>query len=309
MIFDEIHTSFPFYDDILKQNRHKKNCENQCNYRLIFPYNTIIPFQFAIPQKDPSDYAVIDSCYVKCSDDDSIILDLVAFLNGSFDTINTLFDTINTLTDNKYIGVWSVPIQGLTIPCGNYYIEITISNVDVGTLTYYSEEFEIRQDLPQSLLSNTFTQTDPFNFTPFRFSVKEQLLNHNLRHCKNNCDYTLISGNDALIPFQFRIPTGAVAVQQFYLLSDDESCRFDIDYNLINVSSVGLYDYVTFFDDIGTTLPCGTFICYVVIDGITYSSEKIKIINEIDTIGQGFYLLQENAFKILQESGFGVLLE
>ena len=87
MIFDEIHTSFPFYDDILKQNRHKKNCENQCNYRLIFPYNTIIPFQFAIPQKDPSDYAVIDSCYVKCSDDDSIILDLVAFLNGSFDTI------------------------------------------------------------------------------------------------------------------------------------------------------------------------------------------------------------------------------
>lgn len=48
MIYNELPTAFPFYDKIEKQQRFRENAEMYCDYRLINPKNSLLPFQIKI---------------------------------------------------------------------------------------------------------------------------------------------------------------------------------------------------------------------------------------------------------------------
>lgn len=46
LIFNEFTVAFPWYDKLEKQYRYKENAEKICDYKLISPSNSLLPFQF-----------------------------------------------------------------------------------------------------------------------------------------------------------------------------------------------------------------------------------------------------------------------
>lgn len=46
LIFEELPTAFPWYDKLEKQTRYKDHGDGVCDYKLIAPKNSLLPFQF-----------------------------------------------------------------------------------------------------------------------------------------------------------------------------------------------------------------------------------------------------------------------
>lgn len=99
MVYGELPTVFPWYDDIRKQNRFKRNSEHSCPFRLITPRDALLPFQFRIPYKTNADKSIFD----KNNPNNIISNSRVVGSNGTF------------VIDNEYQRTVHIPIPQATI--------------------------------------------------------------------------------------------------------------------------------------------------------------------------------------------------
>jgi hypothetical protein len=284
MIFDELNTSFRFYNDLDKQNRYKSNCIAVCDYKLLCPIDTILPFQFRVGY-EPS--LALSSAYIKCQKDDSIIFDASVYLSLNF----------NSTSDFTYVIGNELTLKD-AIPCGSYYLHLILSS-DSGEYNYYSEVFNSTE-----LVSSV----TPFTQSLFSLPCAWKWYNNSSKRIENSspcnilCPYTIVCGNDALIPFQYKV-SSATAVTSWILIN--ENCSFTLDVSLITIQTIGSVKNIIYSGDL-IDLPCGIYYSEMVIDGITHYSEPIKITNDFETAGTN-YILQETGDLLLQENNYGLL--
>jgi hypothetical protein len=284
MIFDELNTAFVFYNDLDKQNRFRKNCEAICNYTLLCPYSTILPFQI---KTDPDPSTEITEFQVICAADDMLFYDID--LLGSID-VTTIEDVATYLTFNG--GTFKD-----SIPCGTYYIKVTYTNEE-GEFMYYSELFTVMDSLPDP----DFAQTIFPVYSAWAWYNNEGKISENNSPCDKVCGFLLMCGNDALLPFQYKVDS-ATSITSWTLLNDQ--CTFPLDVSMLSIQTMGDYKNIIYNGDL-IDLPCGMFYSQMVIDGVTHYSEPIYISNAFETSGTN-YILQEDGDKLLQEDNFGLL--
>jgi hypothetical protein len=286
MIFDGLHTSLVFYDDIDKQNRYRDICEAVCDYRQLFPLDYLPPFQIKV-EEDPG--TVLSYFYIRCENGE-IYADLFS-----------LFGRIDIDTEEgvaTYITALETDIKEL-FPCGNYYFEVAIEN-ESGIHTYYSECFSVVPDI-----ANPEFQQQIFPlYSAWPWYDNQLKITENKAPCDQVCGYYLRSGNDALIPFQYRVDD-ATMINSWTLVATD--CTFPLDVNLLEIQDMGDYKNIIYSGG-NIELPCGVFYGEMVIDGVTHYSEPIYISNDFETNTTN-YILQEDGDKLLQEDSFGLLHE
>lgn len=286
MIFDGIHTSLMFYDDINKQNRYRDICYAVCDYRQLCPVDFLLPFQIKTEEDDTT---ILHYFYLKCENRETYI-DLDP-LSGRIE-----IDTIEG--DATYISCNSGDTKDL-FPCGNYYFEVAIEN-ETGIHTFYSELFSV---VP-GINNPEFEQQVFPVYSAWPWYNNELKITERSAPCDVVCVFYVRSGNDALIPFQYRTE-GVTTIESWSLVGD--GCVFDLDTSLLSVQIVGDYTNVIYSGD-PIELPCGVFYGQMVIDGVTHYSEPIYISNDFETNGTN-YILQEDGDKLLQEDSFGLLHE
>lgn len=295
------------YDDIGKQNRYRNHCESVCDFKLIYPENNIPPFQIA----HPGPINGLSFLYIRCAEDDSIVLNLMTY-NGWNNNIWVNYPaSITGYTYVYYIGTQQPPpIQQITgLSCGDYYLHASLNNTDPAgdDYNYYSEVFTIVQELSDP----TFRQDDPPIFCLWRWHDDIDKCNQNKNHCAAVCNFHLLCGVDSLLPFMFR---KAINFSPGYsilwsLVEEDSECEHVLDASLIQVQTVGSYKYIFYNGDaMASDLPCGKFYSKLNIDGNIFYSELIEINIAVNT-PETNYILQETAFRILLETGFGMLQE
>lgn len=286
MIFDEIKTALRFYDDLEKQNRYKENCKQICEYKTPCPENTVLPFQIRVGY-DPS--LAFLHWYIRCESDESIATDLFAF-SGSI--------VISSSGDYSHISYLGGPL-GIEFPCGSYYLHLVL-NSDSGEQNFYSEVFKVVAELADP----TFTQSLFALPSVWKWYTSESKLIENNSPCDKMCAYTINCGNDALIPFQYKV-AAATTINNWTLFNDD--CTFVLDETLLSIQTVGSVKNIIYLGDL-IDLPCGIFYSEMVIDGVSHFSEPIYISNNFETAGTN-YILQETGDLLLQENTFGLLQE
>lgn len=64
LIYNELPTGFPWYDNLQKQRRFTENAANNCDYKLICPDDALLPFQFVVPDgfTQPTKWEVMTMC-------------------------------------------------------------------------------------------------------------------------------------------------------------------------------------------------------------------------------------------------------
>lgn len=300
MIAEPIKTAFPWYDDILKQNRYKETCLANCDFKLLTPLNTIPTFEIRTNENGVE----IITWKVYCQDG-SLADDITSHTSGGFaeDRIN-----INTIDGQDYISYKGVPLidlgmgdptPPLILSCGAYY---SVLETNVGN--YYSELFYCEDIDDPSFVQSRFPL-----FTPWRWYDNQEKQNRFIEPCLANCDFYLLTGNDALLPFMFNKLSGSNVINSWVLRSLDGTCEHNLDTALLNIAVFESGDYVYYNGEDIADLPCGTFESIITINGTPYYSELIKITNDISTNGDDFYILQEDGSLILQETNFGILQE
>jgi hypothetical protein len=295
MIEAPIKTAFPWYDDIDKQNRYKSNCASLCDFKLLTPLNTIPPFEI----RTGENLIEVTSWKVYCIDG-SLADDITAQATIAGRVVVTTVDGQDYLTYNGTPlegGVPSVP--ALILSCGTYY-----SVIETNETTYYSELFYC-----EDFEDPAFVQSDFPLFTPWRWYDDQQKQSRYKGACEANCNFYLLTGNDALLPFMFRKPSVSNTINSWVLRDLDGTCEHNLDTSVLNITVKGLYDYIYYNGEDIEDLPCGTYESIITINGTPYYSELIKITSDFSSNGTEFYLLQEDGFKILQETNFGILLE
>lgn len=287
MIFNELNTSLRFYNDVDKQNRFRDVCQSVCDYRQLCPPDSLLPFQVKTEYRSD---AVFYEWAVLCESNGEETYQLGAYSASVL--INNIEDKGTFIT---YLG----NSLGIPLPCGNYYMRIAIES-SYGIETFYSEVFTVNEDL------------DDYEFETPIFPIWSVWMwynndikrSENTYPCNTNCKYTIITGNDALIPFQFRL-AAAVSITSWILKNDD--CYFSLDHTLLSIQTVGDYKNIIYAGD-AIQLPCGIYYSEILIDGVTYYSEPILITNDIEAVETN-YILQETGDRLLQEDSFGLLHE
>lgn len=298
MLHDELKISLPFYDDINKQTRYRAHCLSVCEYKNIWPEYTLPPFQIRF---EPFSVGDVNTWYIRCADDDSLAADLSPYKSA--------ISASPALTEAWYHYYAGTGIP-FSLPCGDYYYEVEVKGVFNSTpyTKYYSEVFTVVSGLNDI----AFTQSDPPLFSLWRWYDSQDKTTANQAHCAAVCEYFLLCGVDALLPFQFRFEAtlpGSYAIE-WTLVGLDDTCYQGLDHLLLTVSSADGYNYVT-YDGQGfrSDLPCGYYYSKIVIDGqYTFYSEPIYIHTDVNTPITN-YILQQNGSIILLENGFGLLQE
>lgn len=316
MINDELNTPFRWYNDIDKQNRYKGHCAANCDYKLISRNDNLLPFQ--IRGETGEDSPIVYSWTIHCAEDDAFYMSLDKDLL-----------TVVSLVNGYYYIIFS-PDDPLTqlLECGSYYSQIVTSD----NITFTSEVFTV-VDFEDNSIEPSLAQIPIFTAWRWYDNIEKQ--NRYRSNCAASCDYYLITPQNSLLPFQFRIPTGSPGTVEFFkLIAVDGSCEHYIDPSVIQkfTTSVGdydgsgvidindlfaflsdggiVYDYFYYNGDPISDLPCGRFYGVITIDGVDYYSELIETADISNPINEpGNYILQETGFKILQETGFGLLTE
>jgi hypothetical protein len=297
----------PIYDAIEKQTRYKSNCLNVCEFKLLYPLNSLPPFQL---QADQSTWYysnigdVVKHWYLVCAEDDSIKADLSAWIS-TYMVLTQYKGGYEFLTYNG-----GTPVN---VECGQYYMKLSIAEAGSGStqIEYFSEAFNV----VDAFENISFVQSDFPLWSLWRWYDDTEKQTRNKNNCKSVCDFYLNCGQDALLPFQFRFQSEDMPVDiEWSLIAVDGSCEISIgDISGITISIVGDYYYVTYKGDAfdNFTLPCGKFYLKMIItagDSLTFYSELIYIDVSVNTPVTN-YILQENGWKILLENGFGLLQE
>ena len=146
-IFGEIKNPFRWYDSIYKMNRYRKHCQEECDYKLITPFDRLLPFQ--LPRD--SSFDAITSWVIKDSDGNTVLEPDIALL------------TIKKFTNKDYI-IYNSEALSYPLECGYYTSEISD-----GTNTWYSEVFWVEGGSEGDNVVNDpdFLTTDcPLSATP-----------------------------------------------------------------------------------------------------------------------------------------------
>lgn len=287
MLTKELNTPFRWYDDILKQNRYKDFCKQICDFDLITPCDRFIPFQIKTDGVAPlglNQWLIYD-------EDGNQVADLSICIASNIEVkIVNGFDYI-TFKDA------SLTNCGFILECGAYY-----SVLSDGVSSWYSEIFQV-VNFQDAEFSQEFFQP----LLAWRWYTTPDKLNEEKTNCKQICDFCLLSSNETLLPFQFKRPKSIAVIEQFYLISvDDSTCGVTLTPDLIQIVTIGEYDYLIYDGRNISGLTPGKYYAYIVSGGITYYSEPICINCDL---GESNFLLQETGYKILQETGDGILLE
>lgn len=298
MIRDELNTGFRWYDDIDKQSRYKDYCAAVCEYKRLTPLNAILPFQFNTRDTP----VTISGWDIFCAEDDQLYVDLGGSIGSKL--------SIVTLNGEDHIIYSGAAIASLSLPCGSYYSRIITS-----TGNFYSEVFYC-----EDITDTTFAQMNFPLFTAWRWYDDPLKANRYRTNCEDICPSYVLLGNDALLPFMFRklydgIPPDEEIVDSWILEDLDGECNTLLDTSLIRIVQVTTYTpytyhYVYYLGEALSGLPCGTYQSILTISGVPYYSEPITILSTLSTNNpDSNYLLQETGNKILQQNGFGILLE
>lgn len=128
MLFNELPTAFPWFDRIEKQTRYKQHAD-VCDFRLITPRNTMLPFEFrrATIKKKPLTWKIYEV------NTNTMVVDLATQIT------KVHYRTIGAYDYFTFNG----ETLGLNLPYGFYYSKITFGT---GIDSYYSEVFCIPED-------------------------------------------------------------------------------------------------------------------------------------------------------------------
>lgn len=126
MIYSELPLAFPWYNNLYKQNRFRRNCLNVKPFKLITPNDALLPFQLyraGDALKSIAEWKVFNS-------DGSMVKDLIA----------EVAKLNNKLIDDKQYTWYKGDVLSLDLPCGFYYSRI---RYDEESVYYFSEVFFI----------------------------------------------------------------------------------------------------------------------------------------------------------------------
>lgn len=139
LIYNEIPTAFPWYDNLQKQRRFTENAANNCDYKLICPDNSLLPFQLLVPVgfDAPTKWEVLTMCGDLAIDISNNISKLKARQTTAGIYVYYSGDALKFSTANGSVN--------LKMPEGMYYSKITFPD---GT-EYFSEMFAPTNDLSQ----------------------------------------------------------------------------------------------------------------------------------------------------------------
>lgn len=134
MIYGELPTVFPWYDDIRKQNRFKKNSEWSCDFKLITPRDALLPFQIKIPYKTNADKSIFD----KDNPNNIVTNNRVVVFDGGF------------IVDNDYQRTIHIPV------ISNSTLFIKTNKVISDLLSFYDES----KIFISSIVGNTLKEVE-----------------------------------------------------------------------------------------------------------------------------------------------------
>lgn len=133
LIYNELPLPFPWYDALQKQNRFRENCGSTCDFELITPRSSLLPFQF---RREKSATLLTRWQIMYLSDTEALDI-----------TRNITLVNAKTVEGNDYFFYGGEALQvdlepgntqALDLPPGKYY-----SVLSAGSETYYSEVFTI----------------------------------------------------------------------------------------------------------------------------------------------------------------------
>lgn len=147
--------AFPIYSSISEQFRYNPKLQGFANYYLYAPKTSLLPFLL----RKPSDQVLLDCVRIMYPDNtEYAILEASALQYQLFS--NKQFD---------YIFYYGSPIEGLNMPCGQYYLELLL-----GTFKYYSEVFTVHNNLDKLLKLQYFSDTT-IGYLTYQTGWKQEL--------------------------------------------------------------------------------------------------------------------------------------
>lgn len=275
----------PFYNNLSNQNRNNSLCSSVCDFKLLSTCDDLLPFQFN------ADIFGTVLTFKITNIDTAAEIDLIScasFLNKYVTTTSGTYIVYNGESIKSCI-----PSQ---IDCGSWYIEIADENS-----VYYSEVFYVQ----------SITEVEPSGFIPVNgvWPFYDNILKTNRykSNCSAYCDYSLIAPNGSLIPFEIKRPTSISPILSWKLVAIDESCEVELDTSLLNIDAdAGGVDYIEYFGDSISDLPCGVFYS-VITDGVNiWYSELINLTDSVTTI-QG--LQTDSGVNIITDSSDQILID
>lgn len=271
----EINTPFVWYDDILKQNRYNTYCDAICDYKLISPTDTLLPFQI---KTNEATY-LIQSWKLYCADDDSLYVDLSAYIGE--------LQTFAPRNDYYYIVYTPTMSFAEELECGSYYSivsGITQSGASFGTFLYYSEVFNVVDFSDDSGIQDSFPL-----FTPFRWYNNILKQNRYKEYCSATCDYCLITLEDTIPTFQIRtdiLSSTVIGLHSWKLYCSTGEEFVDLSgasllFSLVFVNNADGYKYISYHGGTltGINIPCGMY--YSVLEVIDLSLNVTSFYSEL----------------------------
>lgn len=280
---ETLNLPFRWYDDVLKQNRYKDYCAQNCNFQLITQCDRLLPFQI---KTDGLNGNFLNQWLIYDADGNEV-LDLSS-------AINTFIEII-TVDDTDYIiykGDTSMTDYGFSLECATYYYAM----LNDGKNYFYSELFYTKSFSETEFIQDLFQP-----YLPWRFYDNKEKENRFKGQCEQNCGFYLLTSIERLLPFQFRRLHSVFGIDSFILQGvSDPSCGITLEPTSIQIVTIGIYDYFIYEPTDLDNLLCGVFEAVIVSGGITYYSEPINIKEGL--VDAGGFLLQETGYYILQEN-------
>lgn len=126
MLFDELPIAFPWYSKIEHQDRYNENVEKICSYKLITPYDALLPFEFNKPiAAAPTAWHIYEAN--------------TGALVATISVLTPIRKATRAGKDYIYYNGGALTTSGgaLVLPPGYYYSRLTFA----GSVYYYSEMF------------------------------------------------------------------------------------------------------------------------------------------------------------------------
>lgn len=260
MITTQLNLPFRWYDDVLKQNRYKDFCAQNCDFQLITQCDRLLPFQIETDAILPAglvQWLIYDS-------EGNEVIDL----SNVIDT----FIEVKTINGSDYIiykGDVSMIGYGYNLDCSTFYY----SMLSDGTNYFYSELF-YTQSFPEVAFAQELFQS----FLPWKWYDNQQKQTRFKGECEQNCNFYLTTSTNRLLPFQFRREKSGFGISSFRLQGiDDPSCGITLEVGSIEIKTIGNYDYFIYPGATIVGLSCGIYEAVMTSGGIDYYSELINL--------------------------------
>lgn len=158
-LYDELITVLPFYTNKLNQERFKENVAKNCPYKLLSPYNALLPFMLRIPKDSqrPTSFKIID-------------------LNGTETDLSNNISVLKAINFDDFAYCYykgeelTFKFEDIEQPLnmeGFFYIEIIIDDI-----SYFSEVFFMTKTISSGSFSDKYIKIeyfDPKDIEPLRY--------------------------------------------------------------------------------------------------------------------------------------------